>query len=349
MLSINRAFVRVKQDLDRYLSPDAILSAAIEAKHRWRKRILDPVVTVQLFVLQVLNFNTSLTHLTHLAGRHIKPSAFCQARARLPLAVMQRLLRSMCDAAGATGLFHGHKLWIVDGTSASLADTSALQKSYPQPKTQKAGCGFPLMKVLALFDAATGMLVEMVPTSLHAHEQSRVWQLHPLLSAGDILLGDRGFCSFWHLAMLGARQIHGLFRMHQLQIVDFRPHRKSRRKGETGRPTSHWVKRLGKHDQLVHWIKPKNKPKWMDAATYAAMPQQILVRELRYTLVNRGQRTRTVTIATTLVDPLKYPCDEIAFLYGARWEVEICHPYCLQCHTFDKSFGQGLGRVRSAA
>jgi hypothetical protein len=228
----------------------------------------------------------------------------------------------MCDAAGATGLFHGHKLWIVDGTSASLADTPALQKSYPQPKTQRAGCGFPLMKVLALFDAATGLLVEMVPTSLHAHEQSRVWQLHPMLGAGDILLGDRGFCSFWHLAMLSARQVYGLFRMHQLQIVDFRPHRKSRQKGQTGRPTSRWIKRLGKHDQLVQWIKPKVKPRWMDPATFATMPQQILVRELRYTLANHGQRTRTITIATTLIDPVKHPPDEIAFLYGVRWEIE---------------------------
>ena len=227
MASFNRALLRVKQDLDRFLPPSSIVDAATAAGHRWRKRLLDPVLTVQLFVLQVLNFNTSLTHLTLLAGRHhgprkgtsIKPSAFCQARARLPLAVMQKLLRSMCDAAGAKGLFHGHKLWIVDGSSASLPDTPALQKTYPQPAVQRIGCGFPLLKVLALFDAATGLLVEMAPTSLHAHEQSRVWQMHDRLSAGDVLLGDRGFCSYWHVAMLAARQVRCIFRLHHYQIV----------------------------------------------------------------------------------------------------------------------------------
>ncbi len=113
----------------------------------------------------------------HLAGswtdKPVNPSAFCQARKRLPLAVMRSLLKTICRNAGATGLFHGYKLWIVDGSSASLCDTQQLQEAYPQPSVQGPGCGFPLMKILALFDAATGLLVQMVPTSLHAHEQSQ--------------------------------------------------------------------------------------------------------------------------------------------------------------------------------
>ncbi len=35
--------------------------------------------------------------------------------------------------------------------------------------------------------------------------------------------------------------------------------------------------------------------------------------------------------------------------YSCRWLIEICHPYCLHCHTFDGRSGQGLGRIRSAA
>src|SRR5260370_17436714 len=82
----------------------------------------------------------------------------------------------------------------------------------------------------------------------------RIGQLHPELAARDVLVGDRAFCSFAHLALLLAQKAHGLFRIHQRQIVDFRPHRRaaskrSRKKGETGRPTSRWLKRLGKHDQ----------------------------------------------------------------------------------------------------
>lgn len=322
MVSFNRALLRVKEDLSALVPESAIVAACQEAGHHWRKRLLDPVLTVHLFVLQVLHFNTALTHLRHLAGERIKPSAFCQARKRLPLAVMQKLHRLMCDAAGATGMFHGHKLWLVDGSSASLPDAPDLQDVFPQPSQQRAGCGFPLMKLLGLFDAATGLLMEVVPASLHKGEQALVGQLHSLLSAGDLLLGDRGFCSFWHAAMLMNREVHCIFRMHQRQTVDFRPHRRTGRKGEKGRPTSRWIKRLGKHDQLVEWAKPKTRPSWMSRDEFIAMPAVLRVRELRYVLPRDGRRTTCVTIATTLLDAELYPKDEIAWLYGVRWEVE---------------------------
>jgi hypothetical protein len=322
MASFNRALLRVKSDLSTLLPDSSIEQACRAAGHRWRCRLLDPVLTVQLFVLQVLNFNTALTHLRHLACGSINPSAFCQARQRLPLAAMRTLLGQLCDSVGATGLFHGHKLWLVDGSSASTPDTLALQERFPQSRSQCPGCGFPMIKLLGLFDATTGLLMRMIPTSLHAHEQSRVSQLHPLLGAGDLLLGDRGLCSFWHVVMLMHRHVNCIFRMHQCQIVDFKQHRRTHRKGEIGRPRSRWIKRLGRRDQLVEWIKPKQQPKWMSKAQYTACPATLIVRELKYAIAHAGQRTHTVTIVTTLLDRARYSKDEIAWLYGVRWEVE---------------------------
>jgi hypothetical protein len=344
MASIYQALARVKQDLSKHLPESSILQAARDAGHKWRKRVLDPVITVQLFVLQVLHFNTSLTHVRHLAGQQFKPSAYCQARMRLPLAVMQSLLRRMCDAAGATGRFHGYKLWIADGSSASLPDTPALQKVFPQPKRQRKGCGFPLLKLLGIFDAATGLFFEMLPASLHTHEQSQIGKLHPLLGAGDVLLGDRGLCSFWQLAMVQTRGIFAVFRMHQRQIVDFRPHRRHRKSNaEKGVPTSRWIKHLGKLDQIVEWIKPANRPVWMSVELYKQLPASLLVREVRYLIPRKGQRTLCVTIATTLLDPMLYPKSEIRWLYQTRWEVEThfrelkttMHMRVLKCKTVD--------------
>jgi hypothetical protein len=189
-----------------------------------------------------------------------------------------------------------------------------------------------------LFDAFSGLVVEMLGFPLFTHEQSKIWQLHPLLNKGDLLVGDRGFCSFAHLAMLLARGVDGLFRMHQKQIVDFRPHRKSagekraaerRRKGKRkararakGLPTSSFVRRLGKHDQVVRWLRPKKKPEWMTPQQYAALPATLLVREIRYRLARKGQRTRCVTIATTLLEPALYPKGKIEALYDVRWQAE---------------------------
>ena len=120
--------------------------------------------------------------------------------------------------------------------------------------------------------------------------------------------------------------MHGVFRLHQRQIVNFRPDRAYNRPGEKpkkGRPTSCWLQRLGKHDQLVEYFKPKanSRPTWMSAEDYEALPASIRVRELRYR-VPRVRRTREVTLVTTLLDATAYPAKELASLYGQRWNIE---------------------------
>jgi hypothetical protein len=176
-----------------------------------------------------------------------------------------------------------------------------------------------MAKVLALFDAATGAILQPFFCSLYVHEASKVWKLHPLLRAGDLLVGDRAFCSYVHLALLAAAQIHGLFRVQQQQRVNFRIGRKH---GQRGQPKSRWIRKLGRCDQLVEWFKPQARPKWMSEEQFAALPAGLIVRELRYRLEAKGQRTRQVTIVTTLLDPLLYPADQLAELYGLRWQVE---------------------------
>jgi hypothetical protein len=73
---------------------------------------------------------------------------------------------------------------------------------------------------------------------------------------------------------------------------------------------------------VVEWFRPVVRPTWMSAEQYASLPASLLVRELRFVLPRRGQRTRCVTIATTLLDPTLYPREKIADLYGVRWQAE---------------------------
>jgi hypothetical protein len=183
----------------------------------------------------------------------------------------------------------------------------------------KPGCGFPVPKLLGLFEAWTGMIRQLLVFPLYTHDLTGAWRLHDLLRPGDLLVGDRGFCSFGHLALLAQAGVHALFRMHQRVIVDFRPHRRHHGKG---RPSSAFVCRLGRHDQVVDWPKPQAQPRWMTKAQYQALPETLPVREMRYWLPCQGQRTRCVTVATTLLDPVRYPREQIAELYGVRWSVE---------------------------
>lgn len=334
MASVASALTRIKQDLDPFLPEPLIELACRQAGHRWRERKLGPVRTVHLFILQVLCFNTAMTHLRHLGKAAVKAPAYCKARMRLPLKVLEALLEqsaaAMHKGCVPAAWWCGLRPYLVDGSSTIAPDTPDSQKAFGQPKGCKAGCGFPVPKLLGLFDAYSGLMLKVLGFPLYTHEQSKVWMLHPFLGAGDLLVGDRGFCSFVHLVMLFSRGVHGLFRIHQKTIVSFKPHRKHRLKCPKGKkvtgkpmPRSRFVKRLGKHDQVVEWFKAATtRPKWISDEQWDALPESLQVRELRFRIAAKGQRTRVVTIATTLLDPTLYPKEKIADLYGVRWRVE---------------------------
>lgn len=237
MASITSTLSRIKLELSAFLPDEAILAACRDSGYSWRERLFGPVQTIHLFILQLLNFNIAMTGLRHLSKTPVKAAGYCRARMRLPQKVLEALLvqssaamRQVASPIGAAvdGLWCGLKAYLVDGSSTIAPDTPSSQKAFGQPKGCKTGCGFPVPKVLGLFDAFSGLIVQVLGFPLYTHEQSKVWMLHPLLGIGDLLVGDRGFCSFAHLAMLWARQIQGLFRIHQKQIVDFRPYRKHR-------------------------------------------------------------------------------------------------------------------------
>lgn len=319
MASIARALSRIKQDLGAYLPDHTIEQACRDAGHTYRRRKLDPVATVHLFVLQVLCFNTAITHLRHLGNMSVSAAAYCKARLRLPLAVVQTLLRRSAETmgtqarrvdAGASKRWCGLRALLMDGSSTITPDTPALDKHFGHPSGQKKGCGFPVPRILGLFDAFSGLIVEALCLPLCVHEMSRVWQVHPLLGEGDLMVGDRGFCSFVHLVLLQARHVAAVFRLHQRRKeADFR--------------CGKLVRRLGRDDRIVRWKKPTNKPGWMSPQQYEQLPATLDVRLVRYhTPVERGRRTRVVIVATTLLDPVAYPADKIAELYGLRWRVE---------------------------
>jgi hypothetical protein len=319
MASITPALRRIKGELSTCLPPRLIYQACRDAGHAFRQRELDPAQLLYLFILQVLSFNTAISHLRHLGAMAVSGAAYCKARMRLPLAAVQNLLlrsaqamlrevRSRDDALQTC--WCGLRTYLVDGSSAITPHTETLDKHFGHPTGQKKGCSLPVAKVLGLFDAFSGMVVHLVCTHLFVNEMKSVWRVHPLLGKGDLLVGDRGFCSFVHLALLSAAGVLACFRLHGCRKeCDFRRGRK--------------VKRLGRNDRIVLWHKPMQKPKWMKRRQYARLPDSLVVRLIRYhTPVALGRRTRVVTVATTLLDPTLYPAEKIAQLYGLRWRVE---------------------------
>jgi hypothetical protein len=327
MVSIVCTLRRIKEDLAAHLSPAFIEQVCREVGHAWRERVLDPVTTIHLFILQILQGNTACGHLPRLAGAEFSGSAYCQARARLPLKVIITLVAKVVACARRTvsgvGAWKGHRTILVDGSSFSMPDTPALQKQFGQHGQQKKGCGFPTAHLLAIFDAASGLVLDLITAPMRTHDMSQVQRLHSQLRPGDVLLADRGFCSYAHLALLVQGGWHACFRLHQMQIVSFRSRRPHATGKKTrGRPRSRWVRSLGPEDQIVEWVRPASPPGWMEASAFSALPRSITVRELRYRVTAPGFRVTKITLVTTLLDPRTYAAEELAALYKSRWQVE---------------------------
>lgn len=346
---VARIVADFKADVGRALSAQTIEDLCDNLGHGYRHRLLDPVTTVHAFLTQVLHGNTACAHLPHLTGQRFSASGYGKARARLPLDLFERLFDRVTDGLHserqAASRWRGHRTWHLDGSSFSMADRPELQAAFGQPGNQAKGCGFPVAHILALFHATTGFLQRVIPSPLRTHDLANADAMPPELHAGDLLVADRGFASFAHLALLSQRNLHAVFRCHQRQIVSFRPgrHHKTSPNGPKGLPTSRWVKRLGSHDQLVDDIKPAQKPDWMNQDDYDALPATLRVRELRVKIQRPGCRTTTLTLVTTLLDPERYPAKALAELYRRRWGIETnlrhlkttMNMEVLRCHTVD--------------
>jgi len=228
MAGITTAQRRVKGGVNTWISEAMVRDVCTAVGHVWRDRLLTPTVTLRLFMLQVLWGNIACRAVTHLSALSFTAQAYCRARASLPLDVFGRIAAALTHEARQRtadfGRWQGHRVMHIDGTGLSMPDVPALQQAFGQPSGMKSGCGFPVMHVLWLFDAATGLIVDFIAAPWNTHDMAHASKLHALMADGDVLVGDCAFASFAHLALLLQASLHGVFRCHQRQIVNFTPY-----------------------------------------------------------------------------------------------------------------------------
>lgn len=294
-VSMSCAIARLRRSSPEHLLPDESFDPlCLQAGHLWRERLFTPRITLRLFLIQILHGNTAMTHLRHLSRLGFAAASYCQARSRLPLAAMQALLAGMVDST----VEGPGRILIVDGSSFSMPDTKELRDHFGLQRCQTPGVGYPVGKVMGLLDAVTGLFVKLMMFTPFTHDMRGVIGLHESLRPGDILLGDRAFCSFSHFCLLSKAGVFGCFRLHQRRKAD----------------------RLG----VVRWDKPQDCPAWMTAGQFDSLPRWIDVRLVKHVIRQSGFRTRIVFIATTLLDTRPWGDRQIAELYGRRWEIETC-------------------------
>lgn len=304
------------------LSSETVSEAMAEIKTPWKDRIFTPLVTLWVFLGQVLSADPScraavVRLIAHRVAQGLpscssETGAYCQARKRLPLAffaaVARRVGRNLDARVGPGWLWKGRRVHLFDGSTVAMPDTPENRGEYPLTYNQKPGTGFAIARIGALISLACGAILDMGICRYAGKGQSEsglLRQLWGLLRPGDVLVTDRLLCAWTEMVMLKQRGIDTVSRLTSHRKADFR------------RGT-----RLGKDDHIVLWMKPR-KPRSVAREVYDALPESLLVRECRVRIAQPGFRVRSLVVATTLLDAEEYTKDDLAGLYRARWNMEL--------------------------
>src|SRR3954447_26110969 len=257
---------------------EEVISQALSSVSGWLDRIFSPLVTLWVFLGQVLDADHSCSAavarlIAHRLAHGQTPcspetGAYCQARKRLPesfLADVARQTGRTLDAeVGPRWLWKRRRVYLYDGSSVTMPDTPQNQAEYPQPVAQKPGLGFPLARIAAVFSLACGAVVGLGTCRYAGKGQSELGLLRTLLDVfrpGDVMLADRLMCAWTEMVMLKLRGVDSVCRFTSHRTADFRRGR-----------------RWGEGDHVVVWPKPQ-KPRTIDREAYAALPASLTVRE----------------------------------------------------------------------
>ena len=293
------------------LSQEVILEAFGSASSTLQGWVYTPAVTIWVFLSQCLSADHScrdavarlVAWLITQGRRPCSPEtgAYCTARDQLPEDVCRRLMcrtgKELEDEAPREWLWKGRRVRVVDGSTTTMPDTPENQAEYPQSRSQKPGCGFPIARIVVVFSLAVGTVLDAAIGQCKGKqtgENSMFRQLHDVLARGDVLLADRCFSGWFDIALTLQRGVDIVVRKHQLRATDFR-------RGV----------RLGREDHLVFWTKPE-RPKWMSTEVYATLPDFLMLREVRVRVRQCGFRTNVSPRPHVHPGPLKFGFDTCA-------------------------------------
>ena len=238
-------------------------------------------------------------------------AAYCKARQRFELSSLESIHQHLSDQLrnrAGDDLLRNRRIVVVDGTGVSMPDTEENQKPWPQTKSQKPGCGFPQARLCACFNLHNGALLSYELGNKKSHELMLLRQQWETFEAGDIFLGDKGFCSYYDQSKLRDRGVDSIITLARRKPVEH----------------AEAVEVLGENDLLIHWPKPKwNKRLSYSLQEWEALPEKLLLRQVKVIVNQPGFRTKSFHIITTLLDAKAYLATELAEAYFRRWDVEL--------------------------
>lgn len=287
-----------------------------------REAIFTPTLTFWAFLSQVLSPGSSCRQAltkVQIACAKLKckaplsdTSVYCKARHRLPVGDLKRIhqhsARRLETNNPSMDLWKGFRALLVDATGLSMPDTEANQARWPQSSSQAEGCGFPSITMVGLFSYVSGALIEFVHGTLTEDENVLFYKMKQVLGKGDLIVGDRLYCTYANICWLLEQGAEVVLRKHQ------------KRNSEKGK-----IEKLGKNDCIVHWRRPHSlgAHSGVTKLLWEKLRPALRLREVTFEVACKGHRTRKITLVTTLLDPKRYPPESLAELYYKRWRIEL--------------------------
>jgi hypothetical protein len=238
-------------------------------------------------------------------------ASYCTARKKLDEEMLSDILEHTANCLEdmpETGFLNNRRVIVVDGTCVSMPDTLENQEVWPQSSSQKLGCGFPIARICACFSLKSGALLSYALGNKRNHELPLFRQQWNTFKRGDIILGDKGFCSYFDIANLKEQGVDSVVTLARREPVN----------------DASSLKKLGPDDLLISWKRPvynTNLSYSIDA--WANLPEELILRQIKVTVKCLGFRTQKFYIVTTLLDSVQYPAEDLAELYFKRWDVEL--------------------------
>src|SRR6478752_7158226 len=304
------------------LSELSILDALDEHGVKFRDRLCNPFTTLWGFLSQVLSEDKSCRDavsriLAHRAASGLKPcspstTSYCDARARLPTAVLRSLAKRTAQELQVRlpqeWKWNGRSVFIADGSHVSMPDTQENQAGYPQPVVQEPGIGFPLARLAVLLSLATGACHDLAIASYAGKgtgETTLLRQMYGSLSPGDVVLADALFDNYFVACELRQRGIELVARVQAERVGS-----------QTVQSRSD-----GGGDDVIVWQRP-NKPRGMRGEQYRSYPETLTMRQVSVDARDRNNRAEQFKVITTILDAA-IGGGQIGALYEKRWSGEI--------------------------
>jgi hypothetical protein len=219
---------------------DRLITGALAIVGNWLDRVFTPLVTLWVFLGQVLSADHSCRNavarlIAHRVARGQKPRSprtggYCQARERLPERFFSEAARAVGRALEARAqrgwLWNGRRVYLFDGTAVTMPDAPKDRAAYPQVYNRGAGLGFPVARVGASISLACGAVVNLGfgrYAGKGRGEVGRLRQSWDVLATGDVLVADRLSANRANIQVLQARGVELVSRLNKAhRKADFR-------------------------------------------------------------------------------------------------------------------------------